>query len=80
MGHASLFGLLNVTLSPKLEGGLPSQRTSGQAAVTGVVPPPPRYVPLLLSRIGFSIPTARRFASNFANSRFRTFVAARRPR
>ena len=42
-------------------GGL--QRSSGQAAVTGVVHSP-WYVPSFLSRIGFSIPTARRFSSN----------------
>ena len=35
--------------------------------VTGVVPPP-RYAPSFLSRIGFSIPTARRFSSKVANS------------
>ena len=34
---------------------------------------PPRYVPSFLSRIGFSIPTARRFSSNVANSRSRAF-------
>ena len=40
------------------------QRSSGQAVVTGVVPSPPRYVPSCLSRIGLSIPTARRFSPN----------------
>ena len=49
------------------------QRFSGQAVVTGVVPSHPRYVPSFLSRIGFSIPTARRFSSNIANSRSRAF-------
>ena len=49
------------------------QRCSGQAVVTGVVPSPPRYVPSFLSRIGFSIPTAQRFSSNFANWRSRAF-------
>ena len=49
------------------------QRSSGQAVVTGVVPSSPRYVPSFLSRIGFSIPTARRFSSNVANSRSRVF-------
>ena len=34
---------------------------------------PPRYVPSFLSRIGFSIPTARRFSWNVANSRSRAF-------
>ena len=34
---------------------------SGQAVVTDVVPPPPRFLPSILSRIGFSNPTARRF-------------------
>ena len=34
---------------------------SGQAVVTGVVPSPPRFLPSVLSRIGFSNPTARRF-------------------
>ena len=47
---------------------------SGQAVVKGVVPPPPRYLPSFLSRIGFSIPTARRFSSNVANSRSRAFA------
>ena len=42
-----------------------------QAVVTGVVPSPPLYVPSILSRIGFSVPTARRFSSNVANSRSR---------
>ena len=41
--------------------------------VTGVVPSPPRYVPSFLSRIGFSIPTARRFSSIVAHSRSRAF-------
>ena len=47
------------------------KQTSGQAVVTGVYPSPPRCVPcFFLSRIGFiSIPTARRFSSNVANSR-----------
>ena len=49
------------------------QRSSGQAVVTGAVPSPPRCVPSFLSRIGFIIPTARRFSSNVANSRFRAF-------
>ena len=40
------------------------QRSSGQSVVAGVVPSPPRYVPSFLSRIGFSIPTARRFSSD----------------
>ena len=48
------------------------QRFSGQAVDTRVVPSP-RYVPSFLSRIGFSIPTARRFSSNVANSRSRAF-------
>ena len=34
----------------------------------------PRYVPSFLSRIGFSIPTARRFSSSVANSRFRPLL------
>ena len=41
-----------------------------KAVVTGVDPSHPRYVPSLLSRIGFRIPTARRFSSNVAHSRF----------
>ena len=49
------------------------QRSSGQAVVTGVLPSPPRYVPSILSRIGFSTPTARRFSSYIANSRSRAF-------
>ena len=43
-----------------------SQRSSGQkpwSQVSGVVPSP-RCVPSFFSRIGFSIPTARRFSSN----------------
>ena len=32
-----------------------------QAVVTGVVPSSPRFLPSILSRIGFSNPTARRF-------------------
>ena len=47
------------------------QRFSGLAVVTVVVPSLPRYVPSFLSRVGFSIPTARRFLSNVANSRSR---------
>ena len=43
----------------QLVGGFYPQRSSGQAVVvTGL---PPRCVPLFLLRIGFSIPTARRF-------------------
>ena len=44
------------------------QRSSGQAVVTGVVPSPPRYVPSFLSRIRFSIPTARTTGRNTAVS------------
>ena len=33
---------------------------SGQAVVTGVIPSPPQFLPSILSRIGFSNPTARR--------------------
>jgi len=40
--------------------------------VTCCVVPSRQYVPSL-SHIGFSIPTARRFSSNVANSRFRAF-------
>ena len=47
--------------------------SSGQVVVTGVVPSPSRYVPSFLSRIGSSIPTARRFSSNVAISRFCAF-------
>ena len=43
------------------------QRSSGQAVVTGVT------CLQFLSRIGSSIPTARRFSSNVANSRSRAF-------
>ena len=39
----------------------------------GFVPSPPRYVPSILWRIGFSIPTARRFSSNVASPRSRAF-------
>ena len=34
---------------------------SGQAVVTGFVPSPLRFLPSILSRIGFTNPTARRF-------------------
>ena len=61
------------TRSTKYTGKFYPQRSSGQAVVTGVVPSPLRYVPSFLSRIGFSIPTARRFSSNVANSRSRSF-------
>ena len=44
------------------------QRSSGQAVVTGVVSCLPPGTCLHLSRIGFSIPTSRRFSSNVANS------------
>ena len=57
----------------QLAGGFYTQRSSGQAVFTGVVHSPPRYVPSFLSRIGFSIPTARRFSSNVANPRSRAF-------
>ena len=50
-----------------------SQRSSGQAVVTGVVHSTRGYVPSFLSHIGFSIPTTRRFSSNVANARFRAF-------
>ena len=46
---------------------------SGQAVVTGVVPSSPRFLPSILSRIGFRNPTARRFSSSVANSRSRAF-------
>ena len=39
--------------------------------VSSLLPPGTRLQ--FLSRIGFSIPTARRFSSNFANSRSRAF-------
>ena len=45
------------------------QRSSGQAVVTGAAPSPPRHVPSFLSRIGFSIPTDRRFSSNCMDPR-----------
>ena len=56
---------------PSLSSLTPRQSSYEQAVVTGVVPSPPRYVPSFLLRIGFSIPTARRFPSNVASSRFR---------
>ena len=50
------------------------RQSSGQTVVTGVVLSPSRYVALFFwSRIGFSIPTARRISSNVANSRSRAF-------
>ena len=63
---------LNLFLSSSTRGRFYALRSSGQAVVTGVVPSP-RYVPLFLSRIGFSIPPARRFSSNVASSRSRAF-------
>ena len=57
----------------ELVGGYP-QQSSGQAVVTGgVVHSPPQYVPSFVSRIGLSIPIARRFSSNDALSRSRAF-------
>ena len=49
-----------------LVGGFYPQRASGQAVVTGVHPSPPpvRTCLYFLARMGFSIPTARRFSSN----------------
>ena len=48
--------------------------SSGQAVVTGVVPSPPLLLPSILSRIGFSNPTARRFFIEcVASSRSRAF-------
>ena len=67
------FILLSRLLSSPTRRRLYPQLSSGQAVVTGVVPSPRRYVPSLFSRIGFSIPTARRFSSNVANSRSRAF-------
>ena len=55
-------------LSSSTQSRFSPQRSSGQAVVTRVVPSP-RHMPSFLSRIGFSIPTARRFSSNVANSR-----------
>ena len=63
---------LLLSSSSRIIGGFYPQRSSGQAVVTGVVRST-RYLPSFLSRIGFSIPTARRFSSNVANSRSRPF-------
>ena len=41
---------------------------SGQAVVTGVVPFPPGSCLQILSRLGFSNPTARRFSSSVAHA------------
>ena len=41
-------------------------------SLVGITPPAPRHVPSFLSRIEFSVPIGRRFASNFANSLSRT--------
>ena len=53
------------------------QRSYGQAVVTGVSPSPPRYLPSIWSRMGFSnafqVFHARRLASNFANTRSYAF-------
>ena len=50
------------------------RRSPGQAVVTGVIPySPPVRALIFLLRIGFSIPTARRFSSNVANSRSHAF-------
>ena len=49
-------------------------QVSEQGIVSGVVPStPPGTCLQLLSRIGLSTPTARRFPSNVANSRSRAF-------
>ena len=60
----SLFFNHHFFFPAQLVGGFYPQRSSGQAVVTGVVPSAPRYVSSFSSRIGFSIPTARRFSSN----------------
>ena len=44
-----------------VRGLLNPQRPSGEAVVTGVFLSPLRYVPSILSRIGFSIPTLQHF-------------------
>lgn len=53
------------------------QRPPGQAVVIYVFPSPPRYVFHTWSRIWFSIPTFRRYASEVANSRSRTLGTPR---
>ena len=63
---------------PATRGRFYPQRSPGQAVVQpwsqGVYPsPPPVRAFIFLSRTGFSIPTARRFSSNAANSRSRDF-------
>ena len=65
-----VFFLSSLLLSSSSRMRFYPQRSSGRAAVAGAVPSP-RYVPSFLSRIGFSILTARRFSSNVANSRSR---------
>ena len=58
------FFLLSLLLSSSTRRRFHPQRPSGHAVVTGVVRSPPGTCVQFLSRIGFSIPTARRFSSN----------------
>ena len=58
----------------QLVGGftLSDLRDKPWSQVSSLLPPPGTCLQFL-SRIGFSIPTARRFSSNVANSRSRAF-------
>ena len=67
-----LFFITSLLLSSSTRRRFYPQRPFGQAVVTSVVPSP-RHVRSFLSRIGFGIPTARRFSSNVANSCSRAF-------
>ena len=61
----------SLLLSGLTRGKFYPKRSSGQAAVTGVVPSPPRYVPLFLSRFDRVQPSqCSSISSNVANSRF----------
>ena len=59
--------------SPYQVGHFYPQRSPREAVVTGVFPSAPLCAPSFLSRIGLSIPTARRSISNVADSRSRAF-------
>ena len=65
------FALFILQLNAYLVKKFYPKRPSGQGIFTGVFPSPPRCMPSLLSRTGFSIPTllpaayARRFSSKF---------------
>ena len=70
--HGIPFFFFNFTFQVQLVGGFTLRATFWTSR--GYRCRSPRHVPSILSRIGFSIPTARRFSSNVvANSRPRAF-------